>query len=103
MKQSGQLQPSQDTLTEFVKQAINLLITGQVSETLILSSHKINTILEERFGTSFPVDRIGRVLARIANEHEFKRLTTKIPKYELNLAKFAGFPHLKQIPRVLSD
>lgn len=83
---------SQETLAEFVKRAINLLMEGQVSETLILSSYKINTVLQQRFGKNYKVDRIGRALSRIAKQKELKKLSTRVPKYVLQKSKFEKFP-----------
>lgn len=83
---------SSETLAEFVQRAINLLMEGQVSETLILSSYKINTVLHQRFGKNFKVDRIGRCLARIAKQKELKKLTTRVPKYILHKSEFTKFP-----------
>lgn len=83
---------SKETLSEFVKRAINLLMEGQVSETLILSSYKINTVLQQRFGKEYKVDRIGRALARIAKQKELKKLSTRVPKYILHKSDFVKFP-----------
>ncbi|MHA1775395.1 MAG: hypothetical protein DRO88_08385 [Promethearchaeia archaeon] len=72
-----------DELTHWVIQSMYLLLDGQVSDTIILSSHKLNTILEHKCGVNLKIDRIGRYLARFSREHKLKRLTTKIPKYEI--------------------
>ena len=61
-----------EKLADFVKQAINLLLEGQVSDTLILSSYKINTILKHKLGKNFKIDRVGRALARIAKQKKLK-------------------------------
>lgn len=83
---------STETLAEFVKRAINLLMEGQVSETLILSSYKINSVLQRKLGKNFKIDRIGRTLARIARQKELKKLSTRVPKYILHKSEFTKFP-----------
>ena len=83
--------PTPDSLTEFVLQAIHLLLQGQVSDTLILSSHKINTVLMSHLGKNFKIDRIGRCLARIAKKNKLPRITTRVPKYVLQKKQFAIF------------
>ncbi|MHA1647932.1 MAG: hypothetical protein ACTSVL_10200 [Promethearchaeota archaeon] len=82
---------SSEGLMDFVKRAINLLMEGQVSETFILSSYKINTVLKQRFGKDFKVDRIGRALSRLAKQNELKKLKTRVPKYELKKSSFKKF------------
>ena len=82
---------SQETILEFVKRAINMLLDNQISDTLILSSHKINSILKDRFGVNFKIDRIGRTLSKIAKQQELKRISTRIPKYELKASRFKRF------------
>lgn len=83
MTSSSRKAKDSEDLKTFVVEAINSLMEGQVSETLILSSHKINTTLSQKFGVNFKIDRIGRCLAKFARENELKRLSTKIPKYEV--------------------
>ena len=83
--------PTSDSLTEFVLHAIRLLLQGQVSDTLILSSHKINTVLMARLGKNFKIDRIGRCLARIAKKNKLPRITTRVPKYVLQKNQFRLF------------
>ena len=80
-----------ETIFEYVQRAINLLIEGQVSETLILSSRKINSILQEKCGKNFKIDRIGRALARIARQKELKKISTSVPKYILKKSEFVKF------------
>ena len=91
-----------ETLAEFVQRAIHLLMEGQVSETLILSSYKINTVLQQKLGKNFKVDRIGRSLSRIAKQKQLKKLSTRVPKYILTKADYAKFPlpksHYNKIP-----
>jgi hypothetical protein len=80
--------PTAETISTFVKQAIDMLVKKQVSETVILSSYKINTVLKNFFGREFKVDRIGRALARIAKNNKLKRISTRIPKYIVRTTKF---------------
>jgi uncharacterized membrane protein YheB (UPF0754 family) len=82
---------STEKISEFVKRAISMLIQNQVSDTLILSSYKINTVVKNHLGKDFKVERIGRCLAKIAKQNKLKRIHTKIPKYELRKSKFRGF------------
>ncbi len=82
---------SEEKLTKYVKESINILIQNQRSQTMILSSYKINTILRSVFGIKFRIDRIGRILARLAKQYEYRRLDTKIPKYQVSLSHFTGF------------
>ena len=91
--------PSSDSLTEFVLHAIRLLLRGQVSDTLILSSHKINTVLMAHLGKNFKIDRIGRCLARIAKKNKLQRITTRVPKYILQKNQFALFMKSKHIQK----
>jgi uncharacterized membrane protein YheB (UPF0754 family) len=81
----------QEMIGDFVKKAITLLLSKQISETVILSSYKISTVLKNYFGVELKVDRIGRSLARLAKQNKLRRISTKIPKYELRLSKFRGF------------
>jgi hypothetical protein len=78
-------------LNTFVHRAINLLMQNQISETLILSSYKISTVMKNYFGMDYKTEQIGRYLARIAKEHKLKKISTKIPKYELKKSKFRQF------------
>lgn len=80
-----------DNLVDYVKKAINHLVNKQISETVVLSSYKINTILKTYFGREYKIDRIGRALASIAKAKKLKRISTKIPKYELKVSKFRSF------------
>ena len=82
---------SQETIQEFVKRAINLLLDNQISDTLILSSHKINSVLKDKCGVNFKIDRIGRALSKIAKQQQLKRISTRIPKYELKASRFKRF------------
>lgn len=76
-------QPSTESVAEMVREAIAMLMDGQVSETIILSSYKINTILQRNLGKMFRVDRIGRALAQLAKQYELPKLGTRVPKYQL--------------------
>jgi hypothetical protein len=82
---------SSETIGMFVKRAINLLLQNQISDTLILSSYKISTVLKTYFGKDFKVEQIGRCLARIAKQNKMKKMSTRIPKYELRKSKFREF------------
>ena len=76
----------------FVKKAIKLLCEKNISEVVILSSYKINSVLKENFGIAIKVDKIGRILSNIAKKNKLSRLSTNIPKYKL---KISTFPSLK--------
>ena len=84
MGQTGHPPNDSEQMKEWVLRSMRLLLEGQVSDTLILSSHKINTVLKQRYGVNFKIDRIGRFLAKFARENKLKRLSTKIPKFEVN-------------------
>jgi hypothetical protein len=77
----------QDSIMASVQKAIRLLLNKQVSETMVLSSYKINTVLKTYFGVNIKVDRIGRALAKFARQNKLKRISTKIPKYEIRVSK----------------
>jgi hypothetical protein len=83
-----------EVLEPMIHRAITHLIQNQVSDTLILSSYKLNTVMKNYLGQEFKVEQIGRHLARIAKQHKLKKLGTKIPKYELKKNKFAAFERL---------
>lgn len=92
------LDSNSDEMKEWVLKSMRLLLEGQVSDTLILSSHKINTVLTQKFGVNMKIDRIGRFLAKFARENKLKRLSTKIPKYEVkkeNLSKILPRERIK--------
>ncbi|MFX1363749.1 MAG: hypothetical protein ACFFCE_08920 [Promethearchaeota archaeon] len=78
---------SKERLINLVKKAIELLADRNISQTVILSSYKINSVLRENFGINIKVDKIGRVLSKIATLNELKRLNTNIPKYKLQITK----------------
>jgi hypothetical protein len=77
---------SRESLTQLVKKAIELLAAKNVSQVIILSSYKINSVLKESFGVNIKVDKIGRILSRVAKLNELKRLKTNIPKYKLQIS-----------------
>ena len=81
---------SRDSLIRLVRKAIELLADKNVSQMLILSSYKINSVLKENFGVRIKVDIIGRILSRIAKLNQLKRLNTNIPKYRLNVSKVSS-------------
>ncbi|MFX1558880.1 MAG: hypothetical protein ACFFC9_16650 [Promethearchaeota archaeon] len=74
----------------FMKKAIKLLCEKNISSVVILSSYKINSVLKENFGIDIKVDKIGRILSNIAKRNHLKRLNTNIPKYKLQISKFAS-------------
>ncbi|MHA2036753.1 MAG: hypothetical protein ACW98X_09990 [Promethearchaeota archaeon] len=81
---------SKENLIGLVKRAIELLCEKNISSVVVLSSYKINSILKEHYGVNIKVDRIGRVLSRVAKLNELKRLSTNIPKYRLNVSKVSS-------------
>lgn len=82
--------PEKDHLIKYVKQAIELLAEKNISDVVILSSYKINSVLKENFGIDIKVDKIGRVLSNLAKRNELKRLNTNIPKYKLSISRVAS-------------
>ncbi|MFW9940304.1 MAG: hypothetical protein ACFFFT_04635 [Candidatus Thorarchaeota archaeon] len=78
---------NKESLIKLVKRAIELLCEKNISSIVILSSYKINSVLRENYGVDIKVDRIGRVLSRIAKLNQLKRLSTNIPKYKLHISK----------------
>ncbi|TKJ23972.1 MAG: hypothetical protein CEE43_02070 [Promethearchaeota archaeon Loki_b32] len=81
---------SRESLIKLVKKAIELLAEKNISRTVILSSYKINSVLKESYGVNIKVDKIGRVLSKIAKLNELKRLNTNIPKYKLQISKVSS-------------
>jgi hypothetical protein len=79
-------QPNKETILKLVKQAIERLCEKNISEVVILSSYKINSVLRENYGIDIRVDRIGRILSSIAERNQLKRLNTNIPKYKLKIS-----------------
>ena len=81
---------SKENLIGLVKRAIELLCEKNISRVVVLSSYKINSILKENFGVNIKVDRIGRVLGKIAKLNQLKRLSTNIPKYKLAVSQVSS-------------
>ena len=81
---------NKETLISLVKKAIELLCEKNISRIVILSSYKINSVLKENFGIDIKVDKIGRVLGKIAKLNELKRLNTNIPKYKLQISRVSS-------------
>ena len=81
-----------EKLLHLIEKAIKLLCEKSYSKVVVLSSYKINSVLKENFGVDIKVDKIGRLLSNLAKRNELKRLSTKIPKYKLQISKF---PSLK--------
>ncbi|MFW9819568.1 MAG: hypothetical protein ACFFE5_08155 [Candidatus Thorarchaeota archaeon] len=78
---------SRESIIQLVRKAIELLCEKNISSVVILSSYKINSVLKESFGVDIKVDKIGRILSKVAKLNELKRLNTNIPKYRLNISK----------------
>ena len=85
--------PDKETLIKLVKQGIEMLAERNISDVVILSSYKINSILKDNYGVNIKVDRIGRVLSLVAKNNQLKRLGTNIPKYKLQISKVAGLQY----------
>ncbi len=79
--------PDKETLIKLVKQGIEMLADRNISSIVILSSYKINSVLKDNYGVDIKVDRIGRILSIVAKNNQVKRLTTQIPKYQLQSSK----------------
>ena len=79
--------PDKENLIKLVKQGIEMLAERNISSIVILSSYKINSILKDNYGIDIKVDRIGRVLSSIAKKNHLKRLSTQIPKFQLQISK----------------
>jgi hypothetical protein len=76
-----------ENLIELVRQAIELLCKKNISRVVILSSYKISSVLNDNYGVDIRVDKIGRLLSRLAKNNELKRLKTNIPKYKLPISQ----------------
>ena len=83
-------QPNKEAILKLVKQAIERLCEKNISEVVILSSYKINSVLKENYGIDIRVDRIGRILSNIAKRNQLKRLNTNIPKYKLKISSVSS-------------
>ena len=91
--------PDKESLIKLVKQGIELLAEKNISKIVILSSYKINSVLKDNYGIDIKVDRIGRILSLVAKNNQLKRLTTQIPKYQLQIAKVGRLEY----PELLSS
>ncbi|TXT53654.1 MAG: hypothetical protein BAJALOKI2v1_890009 [Promethearchaeota archaeon] len=78
-----------ESLIELIKKAIELLCEQNLSSVVILSSYKISSTLQDHYGIDIKVDKIGRLLSRIAKRNHLKRLSTNIPKYKLKISKLS--------------
>ncbi len=85
--------PDKETLINLVKQGIEMLAERNISDVVILSSYKINSVLKDNYGVDIKVDRIGRILSSVAKNNQLKRLGTNIPKYKLQISKVAGLQY----------
>ncbi|MFW9937216.1 MAG: hypothetical protein ACFFD5_06170 [Candidatus Thorarchaeota archaeon] len=86
-----QLDPSdKESILKLIKQAIEMLCEKNISEVVILSSYKINSVLKENYGVDIRVDKIGRILSNLAKRNQLKRLSTNIPKYKLHISKISS-------------
>ncbi|MFX1479313.1 MAG: hypothetical protein ACFFCI_14360 [Promethearchaeota archaeon] len=81
---------TRESVINLVRKAIELLCEKNISSVVILSSYKINSVLKDQFGIDIKVDKIGRILSRIAKLNELKRLSTNIPKYKLQISKVSS-------------
>ena len=81
---------NRETLISLVRKAIELLCEKNISKVVILSSYKINSVLKDNFGVHLKIDRIGRILSKIAKLNNLKRLSTNIPKYKLKISKLSS-------------
>ena len=79
--------PDKEKLIQLVKQGIEMLAERNISSIVILSSYKINSILKDNYGVDIKVDRIGRILSSVAKKNHLKRLSTQIPKFQLQISK----------------
>ncbi|MBD3343214.1 MAG: hypothetical protein GF353_29225 [Candidatus Lokiarchaeota archaeon] len=77
-------------LIELTRKAIEILCEKSLSQVVVLSSYKINSVLKENFGIDVKVDKLGRILSSIARKNKLKRLSTNIPKYKLKISNFAA-------------
>ena len=85
--------PDKETLINLVKQGIEMLAERNISNVVILSSYKINSVLKDNYGIDIKVDRIGRILSTVAKNNHLKRLNTNIPKYKLQISKVSGLQY----------
>ena len=85
--------PDKNTLINLVKQGIEMLAERNISNVVILSSYKINSVLKDNYGIDIKVDRIGRILSTVAKNNQLKRLSTNIPKYKLHISKVSALQY----------
>lgn len=79
-----------EKLIRLIEKAIALLCEKNLSDVVILSSYKINSVLKDNYGVNIKVDKIGRMLSNLAKRNQLKRLNTSIPKYRLNIHNFSN-------------
>ena len=75
-----------EKLVLLIKKGIELLCAKNISDVVVLSSYKINSVLRDNYGVDIKIDRIGRILSNIAKRNQLKRLSTNIPKYKLQIS-----------------
>ncbi len=95
-EKKNQKKNKNDSLLDWVKKSIELLAHKSISETVILSSYKLNTVLKNNYGVDIRVDRIGRALSKYAKQENLKRLSTNIPKYQLNVKEYKAKQNQKK-------
>ncbi|MEJ2279775.1 MAG: hypothetical protein P8Y70_18830 [Candidatus Lokiarchaeota archaeon] len=78
-----------ESLIKVVREAIELLCEKNLSDVVILSSYKINSVLKENYGVDIRADKVGRILSNVAKRNQLKRLKTGIPKYKLHTSKLS--------------
>ncbi|MHA1728989.1 MAG: hypothetical protein ACTSWY_09680 [Promethearchaeota archaeon] len=81
----------EDSIFDWIVKSIDLLVHNSISETVILSSYKLNTVLKNNYGVNIRVDKIGRTLRKYAEQRKLKRLATNIPKYAITKADYKEF------------
>ncbi len=77
-----------DSFAENLKLAISHLMKGHVGTCLVLSSYKVAAVLKENFGTDVNISKVGRFISRFAKANNLERLSTNVPKFKLERAKF---------------
>ena len=86
---------NEETLFDWVVKSIDLLVHNSISDTIILSSYKLNSVLKNTYGVNIRIDKIGRTLSKWATAKKLKRLTTNIPKYQLSVTQYKNFQKIK--------
>jgi hypothetical protein len=79
-----------DRLKKYIHTAIKLLCEKNLSDVVVLSSYKINSVLKDNYGINIKIDKIGRMLSNIAKRNQLKKLSTNIPKYKLQISKLSA-------------